>query len=96
MRNKITNKEIKQVVKLFEKSLWEEIKKKGNGAYISPHEVRGVMEEEFAEHMDELRANNLTKQVDELIDIAIAAMWGVASILKALKKRMVEKIKKED
>lgn len=44
------------------------------------HELLGVMHEEFDEFADEVRDNNSAKAREELLDIAVAAIWGIASI----------------
>jgi len=80
MRNEITEKEKEEVLLLVRKQLDKRLRIHGKNAFNSAHEIRGVLEEEVAEHMDELRANNYSRQLEELLDIAIAAIWGVATI----------------
>ena len=52
----------------------------GMGALVSPHEIFGCLAEEFTEAQDEMHANNDKKFADELLDIAVAAILGVASL----------------
>lgn len=55
---------------------------KGMGVFASGHEILGVLKEEVQEYQDEVHAkdNSPTKRVEELKDIAVAALWGIASI----------------
>ena len=53
---------------------------KGYGLGCSIHEVAGLVEEERREMWDEVHKENVTSFRDELIDIAVAAIYGVASI----------------
>ena len=53
---------------------------KGYGLGCSIHEVAGLVEEERQEMWDEVHRENLTSFRDELIDIAVAAIWGITSI----------------
>ena len=61
------------------------LKKHGNVHYIYSHQTYGILSEEFDEYLDEVRRNNYTRQQSELINIAVAAIWGLAS-LKTLKQ----------
>lgn len=54
------------------------LEKHGNHAELSWHEVSGDVTEEYHEFLDEIQANS-DKREAELVDIAIAALWGIAS-----------------
>ena len=54
--------------------------KHGYGVAISPHEIFGILAEEMDELIDELRANNRVEFLNELVDIAIAAVFGMVSM----------------
>lgn len=82
IRPQATEEEIEEVLLLLKSDLDRRVKQHGRGIFISPHEIRGVLEEEVNEHLDEVKANNISKQLDELLDVAVVAIWGVASILK--------------
>ncbi len=56
------------------------IEEKGAGLFVDPHQIYGIVAEEFKETMDALHKNNLDGMKDELVDIAVAAIWGIASI----------------
>lgn len=59
------------------------------GAFVGPHEALGILQEEVdeaweavreARHGPGLLAPDSTRLADELLDIAVAAVWGVASL----------------
>lgn len=64
--------------------LLEELKKqkekKGLNAFISPHEISGVVTEEYDEMKEMVHKNNIEGLRKELIDIVIAAYWSLCSI----------------
>jgi len=54
---------------------------KGNGTYASIHEALGILQEEMTEFENEVHAKTSRKnQVEELKDIAVGAIWAIASI----------------
>ena len=55
-------------------------KKKGLGAFVSSHEILGVLTEEFDELKDAVRDNDTAQLKMELLDIMIGAFWGICSI----------------
>jgi len=55
-------------------------KQKGMGTYSSCHETLGIIKEEFNEYLDEVHIKNDVGQLQELADIAVACIWGIASI----------------
>lgn len=59
--------------------LFERLKQKGPGISVSIHEIRGILDEEVEELHDAIRENN-HKIREELIDIAVACLLGIASI----------------
>jgi NTP pyrophosphatase (non-canonical NTP hydrolase) len=61
-------------------SLCDRIDEKGRGIFMSSHETLGVLVEEIAEYRGEVRNNDSKKQRDELLDIAVAALWGIVSL----------------
>lgn len=56
------------------------IKEKGDGAFISLGEIRGYLEEEFDEFCTEQHGNKSDAARRELMDVAVAAIWGIVSI----------------
>jgi hypothetical protein len=51
----------------------------GPESFIGPHETLGILWEEFAELCDAVRANDRQQVRAELMDIAVAAVFGIAS-----------------
>jgi len=54
---------------------------KGKGIYMSSHEILGIITEEYDEYKAEVRANNAFGQEEELLDIAVGCVFGLASLL---------------
>lgn len=72
-------------VKSVVQKLREKIKEKGPGAFCSRHEILGVLMEEVDEYREAVRLPGSGKETldqleAELKDIAVAAIWGIASI----------------
>ncbi|HLP82098.1 MAG TPA: hypothetical protein VK141_08970 [Nitrosomonas sp.] len=67
-----------------------QLMKKGQGSFMSSHEIYGVIKEELDEVMDEVRKSDGLNKLDhemrkvalkkELAQLAVAAIWGIASI----------------
>jgi len=53
---------------------------KGDHTLASSHEILGILDEEYDELRTEVHCNMHDNQVDELEDIAVAAIFGIASI----------------
>lgn len=56
------------------------LKEKGKGTFASRHEIQGSITEEYHELVDALRGNNSEEYKQELIDIAVGAIFGIACI----------------
>lgn len=61
------------------KKLAERLVQHGPGSFIGAHEVLGILTEEWKELIDAVQANDCTQVEKELIDIAVACVFGVAS-----------------
>lgn len=56
-------------------------KQKGDGIFMSSHETLGVLVEELEEYRDEVHSKSEPSEKEsELIDIAVGAIWGIASL----------------
>ncbi|HUU83514.1 MAG TPA: hypothetical protein VM243_08425 [Phycisphaerae bacterium] len=53
---------------------------KGRGAFISPHEALGAITEEHKELIDAVQSNALGSVYAELTDLAVGAIFAMASI----------------
>lgn len=85
-RKQLTKKHIKSAFDRIEKQLSAKIAKRGMGRYDSVHEIYGIIAEEFdKELLDEMHANNYNKFEDELVDVIIGCLWGLAS-MKSLRE----------
>ena len=51
---------------------------KGDGVFVSRHEILGILTEEFKELIDATKSNKLIGFQSELMDIAVAAVFGFA------------------
>jgi hypothetical protein len=59
--------------------LSERLDKKGRGIFLSSHEILGLVTEEMGKLEEAVRKNDPENQKRELMDIAVAAILGVAS-----------------
>ncbi len=60
--------------------LVEVLEKKGYGALASTHEILGVLEEEHLELKEAVRSNDVDKVISELYDIAVGAVFAIATL----------------
>ncbi len=80
-RNEISAKEITQAVGLVIQKIDNRLVEKHRGSYIGNHETYGILAEEFnKELLDALQANDNEAFFCELIDIAVGAILGMASM----------------
>lgn len=82
---------IKDALRKLSEGLKRKLDLKGSYTWESMHEIHGIIAEEVHEALKEMHKNNLDEYSAELIDIAIAAIMGVASI-EHLKDKGVYKI----
>lgn len=59
------------------------IEKHGRGAFASPHEGLGVMAEEYHELIDACKENDLQNYAEEMIDLAVGGIFGLASMIQS-------------
>mgnify|MGYP007055499457 CR=1 FL=1 len=53
---------------------------KGMNTYASGHEALGILVEEIQQYTAEVQTHNYGNQITELVDIAAACVWAIASI----------------
>ncbi len=80
MREEITSTKISMAVGKVQDWLWIRLKEKGRGSFLSSHELRGVIDEEFNELCEALHLCHHDKIVHELKDLAVAAIFGLACL----------------
>jgi len=85
-RDPITQLNIVGVKDDFERALQKAINKKGGGAFASCHEIYGALAEEMKELLDEIHHGDVSSASEELLDIAVIALWGAASINQKIGK----------
>lgn len=79
-RIQLTPEQFLQAVEDVKSQLFRCIERKGPGACCSQHEILGILHEEFTEYEDEVKANDRVNGAKELLDIAVGAIFGYASI----------------
>lgn len=75
----VSDKTIKLLLNLTAYELGVRIKKHGDKSYASNHEASGKVTEEYQEFLDAVKSDNNIEFVRESLDLAIGALWGVAS-----------------
>jgi len=78
IRPEISEATFQKTLKEVEKALKAAIKKKGSGALVSWHEAQGNLNEEVLEFEIEVQKNSKERK-SELIDVVVAALFGLAS-----------------
>jgi len=57
------------------------IEQKGQGAWLSRHEILGILTEEFTEVIDEIHSKGRNRELkQELLDLAVGCIFAVACI----------------
>ncbi len=82
-RDKIDLEYLEFCIKKVTEKVYARITEKGDGAYAGPHEAYGIIAEEFSELSDAMKANDAENFRDELTDIAVGCILGLASALPA-------------
>ena len=65
---------------VVKKKMLSRLDEKGSGLFVDKHQIYGTVAEEMKELIDALHANDIEGMKRELRDIAVAAIWGIASI----------------
>lgn len=81
VRQQLTMQDLFNAVTAVEAKLKYRAQQKGLGSMASSHEILGIIEDELQEYRDEVHAKSIPKaKIEELKDIAVAAIFGIASI----------------
>jgi hypothetical protein len=78
-RPALNRAEVTRILKELEQ-YFENLPKKKLLAVTSPHEAYGYVAEEVKELLDAVHKNNISSVRSELMDVAISAIWAVASM----------------
>ena len=76
----ITDADLERVIQVVVRKLEFRIKEKGRGAFVSSHEIMGIVSEEYDEMKEAVQENDHNKLFDELADIAVGSIKGMASM----------------
>ncbi len=76
-----TDAEIEDVLVAAEHMIEKRLEEKGRGSFVSVHEIYGVITEEMHELLHAIESKAGTIPIaDELLDIAVAALLGLAAV----------------
>jgi len=80
-RREIHDEEIKAALQQLADKIDYRMHQKGKGSFSSGHEILGILMDEVQEYRDavHLRMPD-TNKVEELLDVAVAAVFGIACI----------------
>ena len=80
-RKQLTELDFAKAVNGVEAKLTYRQEQKGLGTYASIHECLGILQEEMTEFENEVHGKTSRDlQIEELRDIAVGAIWAIASI----------------
>jgi hypothetical protein len=81
MRKLITNGgATDSAFKAVRDALEQRLEEKGFHTFTSSHEISGILKEEYKEMGDAVHLNNNEFLRKELIDLAVACIWGIVSM----------------
>lgn len=80
-RHRLTITDIDRAILDCSNKLYARIVEKGVGSFASNHEIFGIIKQETSEYENAIhqRASD-SEKIEELLDIAVACLFGVASI----------------
>ena len=80
-RHQLTIDQLTEAINSVVEKLECRVGQKGLGSMASSHEILGILTDELAEFRDEVhQKSGADRKVAELIDVAVAAIFGIASI----------------
>jgi len=79
-REKVTSRALDQAKLQILDKLGHILHKRGVGTYASRHEIAGLIAEEYHELLEALKNNDMEEFKQELLDIAVACLFGIACI----------------
>lgn len=85
----VLDSEIQEALSALATALTKRLDLNGRDSFIGPHEILGVLREECREHEAEVHANSVDRQCEELLDISVTCVFGIAS-LKARRRVLME------
>lgn len=80
IREIVTAQEIVRALNRFDLHFNDARQSKGLAAFASIHEILGIVTEEYGELIDAIHKNSKELTREELLDIVVACVFGVACI----------------
>ena len=71
---------VEKAIELLKNEISRRLKQKGNSIFTSYHEILGIVEEEKHELVEAVIQNDINCIKNELMDIAVACVFGAACI----------------
>ena len=78
-RPQLTDEDLKKAVAILVGKIHERLDEKGKGIFMTSHEVYGIISEEHHELLHAIETGTGEEIYDEMLDIAVAALVGMAS-----------------
>lgn len=75
----ISNAQVEKAMQLINNGLQTRLFRHGQYAHFSKHESHGIIVEECREMEDAVRSKNHQEYWDEVMDVIVAGIWGIAS-----------------
>ncbi len=79
-RTQVDHITIQHAIEELKKKIDFRLHEKGKGTFASRHEILGIIEEEMHELNDAIKKDSLKEVKEELLDVAVAAVFGIACI----------------
>lgn len=85
-RVEVEDTELTAAMALLAGNLTRRVREKGRGAFISDTEIRGAIDEEMDEVKEAMHDNDRNGTFEELMDLAVGCIFGVASLMAIERK----------
>jgi hypothetical protein len=80
-RQQLTPQDFNKALESVKEKFFYRVKQKGSGTMASNHEILGIISQEVQEYNDAIHQKlSDSDKIEELKDIAVAAVFGIASI----------------
>lgn len=90
-RPQTNDMELQYIVNTLQEAVNNRITKHGYGIAISIHEIYGILAEEMKELLDDIHANEYESVYEELVDVAVAAIYGMVSMKRIILEKSNDK-----
>lgn len=79
-RNTVSDYDIRACMRTIEARLNMRLEQKGKHTFASNHEALGIVTEEYHEYVAAVQSNKTEDVRNEILDVAVAALFGVISM----------------